>query len=86
MPARQYTLTVEGEVSNRVRSSFDGMSVRREDGNTVFAGPLRDEAELQGVLRRLSDLGLVLLAASIVSDRQPFPPAQPGGRDHVVGC
>jgi hypothetical protein len=40
------------------------MTLTREGGNTTLVGSVRDQAELQALLRRISDLGLTLLAAS----------------------
>jgi hypothetical protein len=36
-----------------------------EDGETVLAGPIRDQAELRGVLFRLADLGLSLISVNV---------------------
>jgi hypothetical protein len=64
MPDRVYRLTVEGELSDRVRPAFEGMTLTRAHGTTVLVGAVRDQAELQAVLRRVSDLGLTLLSAT----------------------
>jgi hypothetical protein len=71
MASREYRLVVEGELSDRVRSAFAGMSLTREHGNTVLCGTVRDQAELQGLLRRVSDLGLTLLSAIAVDEPSP---------------
>jgi hypothetical protein len=68
MPSRQYRLVVEGELSDRVEPAFEGMTLTREEGNTVLEGPVRDQAELQGLLRRVSDFGLTLLSATAVHE------------------
>ena len=68
VPEREYRLTVEGELSDRMRSAFAGMTLTRERGNTVFTGPVRDQAELQGLLQRVSELGLTLLSAIAVDE------------------
>ena len=47
---------------------LEGMSLTREQGNTVLCGPVRDQAELQGLLRRVSDLGLTLLSATALDE------------------
>jgi hypothetical protein len=36
--------------------------VNREDGDAVLSGPIRDQAALMAVLRRVHDLGLTLVA------------------------
>jgi hypothetical protein len=45
---------------------FEGLTLTREDGKTVLAGPVRDQAELHGLLQRVSELGLTLLEATVV--------------------
>ena len=68
MPEREYRLTVEGELSDRMRPAFERMTLTREHGNTVIAGSVRDQAELHGLLQRVSDLGLTLLSAVAVEE------------------
>jgi hypothetical protein len=57
---------LEGELSDDMGLVFEGMSLTREDGTTVLAGPVRDQTELQGLLQRVSALGLTLLEARAV--------------------
>ena len=59
---------VEGELSDRMQPAFEGMTLTREHGNTVLAGTVRDQAELHGLLQRVSDLGLTLLSAVAVEE------------------
>jgi hypothetical protein len=61
---REYTVIVEGELSDELSPTFAGMTLTREDGTTTLVGRVRDQAELQGLLRRVSDLGLTLLKAT----------------------
>jgi hypothetical protein len=68
MTGRQYRLTVEGEFSGRVRPAFAGMTLTRAEGRTVLVGVVRDQAELHGILQRISDLGLTMLSASAVDE------------------
>jgi hypothetical protein len=70
MPSRQYRLVVEGELSDRVGLALEGMTLSREGGNTVLVGRVRDQAELQGYLQRLSDFGLTLLSATAVDEER----------------
>ena len=73
MPTRHYRLTVEGHLSERMQAVFEGMSLAHQDVNTVLSGPVRDQAELQGILRRVSDLGLTLLSAVVVEEEAGPP-------------
>ena len=68
MATRSYRLTVQGELSDNLQPVFPGMELTRSDGNTALAGTVRDQAELHGLLRRVSDLGLTLLEAKAVDD------------------
>jgi hypothetical protein len=70
MPSRHYRLVIEGELSDRIEPAFGGMSLTREEGNTVLVGPVRDQAELQGLFQCVSDLGLTLLSAT-TTDANP---------------
>jgi hypothetical protein len=67
MTGRMYRLEVEGELSDPAGSIFEGMILKYEAGNTVLTGPIRDQAELQGILRRVSDLGLTLVNVNAVT-------------------
>jgi hypothetical protein len=64
--AREYRLVVEGELTDGMGVVFEGLTLTREDGKTVLAGPVRDQAELHGLLQRVSELGLTLLEATVV--------------------
>lgn len=69
---RNYRLIVEGELSDRMTAAFEGMTLTRTEGNTALTGHVRDQAALQGLLQRVSDLGLTLLEAKAIDD--PIPP------------
>lgn len=64
MADREYRLIVAGELSRRAWRAFEGMTVTRDVGNTVIVGPVRDQAHLQGLLQRVSELGLTLISAN----------------------
>jgi hypothetical protein len=69
VPDRNYRLVVEGELSDHLESAFHGMRLTRAEGNTVLTGNVRDQAELHGLLQRVSDLGLTLLEAKAIDSR-----------------
>ncbi len=61
-PAR-YQIRVRGTLESHWSGWFAGLTITTEaDGNTLLAGPLADQAALYGVINRLRDLGLTLLA------------------------
>jgi hypothetical protein len=66
---RTYRLIVEGELSDHLAVAFDGMTLTRAEGNTALTGHVRDQAEFQGLLRRIADFGLTLLEAKAIDDR-----------------
>ena len=64
MPGRTYQVIVAGELSDQIVPAFEGMTLTRAGGTTTLSGHVRDQAELQGLLQRVSDLGLTLLAVN----------------------
>ena len=69
MTCRTYRLIVEGELSDAsAERAFGGMTLTRTEGTTTLTGRLRDQAELQGLLQRVSDLGLTLLGVNAIDD------------------
>jgi hypothetical protein len=71
MRLRTYRLKAEGELSEQAARLFEGMSLRHDNGNTVLVGPIRDQAELYGLLQRFADPGLTLLSVNAI-DRDPM--------------
>jgi hypothetical protein len=67
MAQRDYHVVVEGELSPAVARTFEGMQVAPVAGTTVIAGPVRDQAELHALVRRIGDLGLNLLSVAAVT-------------------
>ncbi len=58
-----YEIRVEGGLKSHWADWFDELVIRQTpDGETVFTGPLPDQAALYGVLMRIRDLGLPLVA------------------------
>jgi hypothetical protein len=78
-----YRITVQGELSPPFASHFEGMTLESGDGATVLVGDIVDQAQLQGLLSRLGDLGLVLLHVSSVP-AMVHPEAQPGERERAA--
>jgi hypothetical protein len=55
-------ITVKGHLDQTWSEWFDGLAVTNlENGETVLAGYLRDQAALHGVLTKVRDLGLMLV-------------------------
>lgn len=60
---RTYRLVVEGELSDPLAPKLNATALTRANGNTTLTVAVRDQAELQGLFQRVSDLGLTLLEA-----------------------
>ena len=61
MGETRYEIRVRGRVSDAVLETFDGLQSEVERVETVLHGPVRDQAELHGLLHRLQALGLELV-------------------------
>jgi hypothetical protein len=56
-------IRVKGQLDQNWSDWFGGLAIAHTmQGETVLAGPIRDQAELRGVLFRLTDLGLELVS------------------------
>jgi hypothetical protein len=62
MAERFYRITIRGVLTDRLAAAFEPLSPAGADGMTVLSGPCADSAALYGVLDRMRDLGLELLA------------------------
>jgi hypothetical protein len=59
----RYEIRVTGHLDTRWAAWFDGLSLTRvADGITVIRGPIVDQAALHGVLQKLRDIGVPLIA------------------------
>jgi hypothetical protein len=69
-----YEIRVQGHIGDSWSSWFEGLTIRHEEsGETVLAGPLVDEAALHGVLMKIRDLGLPLVAVRRVEGGEKAP-------------
>ena len=62
MAASRYRIILRGRLSGRFESAFDGMTLESGPNQTVLVGDVRDQAQLYGLLDRLRDFGIELLA------------------------
>jgi hypothetical protein len=66
-----YEIRIKGHLDARWAERFEGMSFTHEsDGTTILYGPVVDQAELHGLLRKVRDLGLPLVSVIQVDLRQ----------------
>ena len=58
-----YQITVKGYLCPEWAAWFGGLTVSTTtNGNTLLTGPIRDQAALFGLLKKVRNLGLTLLA------------------------
>jgi hypothetical protein len=57
----RYEIRIRGRVSSAVLATFDPLESDVERVETILHGPVRDQAELHGLLHRLQALGLELI-------------------------
>lgn len=64
-----YEIHLKGFLPNTWSSWFDGLVIQHDvEGNTTLTGPMVDQAALHGLLERVRDLGLPLLAVRRLED------------------
>jgi hypothetical protein len=59
-----YRIVVRGRLSERFAAAFEGLEVEPGAALTELSGPFEDQAQLHGVLDRLSDLGIELVSVN----------------------
>jgi hypothetical protein len=60
--ASRYRIVLRGKLSESFESAFDGMTLEHGPNRTVLTGDVRDQAQLYGLLGRLQEFGIELLA------------------------
>jgi hypothetical protein len=67
----KYQVRVEGELGQDWAEWFEGAAISREgDGVTLLTCAVADQAALDGLLRKLRDLGLTLRSVNRIDDRR----------------
>jgi hypothetical protein len=60
-----FEIIVKGHLAQDWSECLEGLVItHRSDGTSVLAGPMRDQAALFGVLMKVRDLGLILIAVN----------------------
>ena len=66
-----YEIRLKGHLGREWTDWFGGMAVAlTEDGDTLLTGPVPDQAALHGILKKVRDLGLPLLAVQCVEPNE----------------
>jgi hypothetical protein len=72
----RYRIVLRGRLGERFESAFDGMVLQPGQDQTVLVGEIRDQAQLYGLLDRLRDFGIDLIAVEPAGT--PADGAEPG--------
>ena len=63
-----FEIRLKEDLDDRWAEWFEGMTIARQaDGTTVLSGPVADQSALQGLLRRVADLGMTLLSVNAIA-------------------
>jgi hypothetical protein len=68
-PAR-YEIRVDSVLDGHWSEWFEGLQVQNQGGETILSGTLPDQSALHGILDKVRDLGLSIIAV------QRLPPQQ----------
>jgi hypothetical protein len=62
-----YQIRIKGHLGSQWSDWFEGQTITLEDnGDTLITGPLIDQATLYGLLKRVRDVGLILVSLTQV--------------------
>jgi hypothetical protein len=64
VPSLSFAVVVAGELGDRFDGVFAGLSLAHVAGTTRISGAHIDQAELEGLLRQVFELGLQILSVS----------------------
>jgi hypothetical protein len=60
-----YQIRIEGHLGQQWTDWFEGLVLTlEEDGNTLLTGSVADQAALHGLLKKIRDLGIVLVSVN----------------------
>jgi hypothetical protein len=81
-----YQIRLRGQLGPGWAEWFGGLTVTLDDhGDTLLTGPVADQAALYGVLKRVRDVGLPLLAVNCLAE-ECLPEACPPGECVTGAC
>ena len=69
-----YQIRLKGHLDRQWIHWFEGLTITlEEDGNTLLAGPLTDQAALHGLIKKVRDLGMPLVSVGQVQFNETHP-------------
>ena len=61
--SRLYEIRIKGHLNDRWAARFDGLTIAlEENGDTLLAGTVADQAALHGLLKKVRDAGMPLIS------------------------
>ncbi len=75
-----YQVRITGQLDARWADWFEGLTITLDGGDTLITGPVVDQAALQGLLKKVRDLGMPLVSVNPV---EPGPPTLGEGQADV---
>lgn len=78
-----YQIRLRGHLGQVWTGWFDGLAITRDDnGDTLLTGAVADQPALHGLLRKIRDLGLTLVAVNrLDASAEPDHPTKQTGED-----
>lgn len=65
-----YQFRIKGHLGQQWMNWFEGLTITlEEDGNTLLSGPVVDQSAIHGILKKIRDLGMPLLALNQVEPK-----------------
>ena len=78
--AEHYSIRVRGHLDQSWSAWFDDLAITNEaNGEAVLTGPVVDQAALHGLLAKVRDLGLPLIAVQHIAGDNAPASTVPGG-------
>lgn len=66
-----YQIRIKGHLDATWAEWFEGLTISNlEGGEALLSGNLPDQSALQGILKRISDLGMALISMNAVSEEK----------------
>jgi hypothetical protein len=70
-----YQIRIKGHLGQQWTDWFEGLTITlEEEGETLLTGPVVDQAALHGLLKKVRDLGMPLLAVNRLEPSQEDVP------------
>ena len=66
-----YHIRIKGHLDSEWSDWFEGLTITLdEDGTTLLAGPVVDDAALHGLLKKVRDAGMTLLSVNCIEEKR----------------